>query len=69
MATMQEIQRLERTRQALWRKAGDGSATAADRERIKEITDKLYILWDKHRREVAGVRWGRTSPARRENIA
>jgi hypothetical protein len=65
MDTMHKIQKLEMERHDLFKKAGNGKANAADRDRIGEITSQLYILWDQHRRDDAVRRWGARSAVRR----
>lgn len=50
--TLERIQAVANERQALWRLAGRGQISAAQRQRIDEITNELPVLWDRHRREL-----------------
>lgn len=50
--TMQQIQRLANERLSLWHQTGGMNAREA--RRVQDITDRLALLWDQHRREVAG---------------
>lgn len=54
--TLAQIHRLANERGQLYRLAGKSHLTADQRARIDEITGKLPMLWDQHRREVAGER-------------
>ena len=53
MDTMTRINQLSNERQNLWRLAGQQPLSDNQVKRVQAITDKLYSLWDVHRREVA----------------
>jgi hypothetical protein len=56
--TIHQIQRLERERHELYKAAGHRLLTPKQRERIGELANQLYVLWDQHRRDDAARRWG-----------
>lgn len=55
------IQHLANERHMLYRLAGKQHLTPAQKQRLDEITAQLPVLWDLHRREVAGTH--RLAPA------
>ncbi|MEM9951958.1 MAG: DUF2630 family protein [Chloroflexota bacterium] len=61
-ATMERINKLSHERQNLWQKASHGGLTPTEANRVKELTDVLYNLWDQYRREYAS-RHSQRSPA------
>lgn len=62
--TMQQIHKLAEERFDLYRQAGNGGLNQVGRDRIKQITDRLPILWDQYRRELASTHAPRTSITR-----
>ena len=51
--TMELIQKMSKERQALWSKASHGGFSPTEVNRVKELTDKLYMTWDQYCREYA----------------
>jgi len=52
--TMQRIQKISNERTQLWCKAGNGGLSREEQRRVREIADRLPLLWDQYRRELAG---------------
>lgn len=65
--TLDQIQRLANERHNLYRRASDLSQR--DRDRIGEITNRLAVLWDQYRRELAAENRGNTPPVWRQDVA
>ncbi|MDX1992495.1 MAG: hypothetical protein SF029_08900 [bacterium] len=51
--TMQQIHQLANERGMLYRLAGKGGLTTAQRQRMEELNAKLPVIWDQYRRELA----------------
>ena len=51
--TLNQIHRLANERHMLYRQAAKQELTPQQQQHIREITDNLTLLWDKHRREFA----------------
>jgi len=60
--TLDYIQKLANERIELWRLAGKQRLTPDQQARIDEITGRLPLLWDQHRRELAAARWAKPVP-------
>ena len=54
--TLDEIQRLSNERHDLYRLAGKQHLTPDQEYRLNELSGRLPILWDQHRRELAAGR-------------
>ena len=62
--TLDQIQQFSNERLSLWRLAGHKQLSVDQQRRIGELIDKLYQLWDQHRRELAAR--NRSNPTRRD---
>jgi len=67
--TLYKLQKLERERHELYKRASHGQLDANGRQRLSQIGSELEVLWNQHRREDAAKRWGPASMARRKNPA
>lgn len=65
--TFNRINQLSDERFNLYRLAAKQHLTAAQHERITQITSQLEVLWDQYRREVASAH--RTAPVNDERSA
>lgn len=54
--TMQRIHEMANERLRLYTLASKQRLTDAQQARIREITDQLPLMWDRHRRELAARR-------------
>jgi hypothetical protein len=54
--TLELIQKVANERQLLYRLAGKQHLTLEQQSRLDEITNKLPVLWDEYRRELAASR-------------
>jgi hypothetical protein len=60
--TFEQITQLSNERFNLYRLAGREHLTADQQGRINTLTDRLAVLWDQHRRELASAQ--RAKPLR-----
>ncbi len=54
--TFELIQKFSNERQYLYRLGGKQHLSAAQRQRLDELNGQIPMLWDRHRRELAGSR-------------
>ncbi len=59
MSTMQQINAVANARQRLY---FGGPMDDEARRKLGEYDAELAVLWDRHRREVAGKTWGADQP-------
>jgi hypothetical protein len=57
--TFEMIQKLANERFALYLLAGKQHLNPLEQGRLEEINNRLPMLWDQHRREIAGKRWSK----------